>query len=60
MSRLADDCSLIFDSGTLGVSRQGSTIVDLQCPGEYLIIREGSALDETEEVLSRYGLIRRE
>ena len=58
MSRLADDCSLIFDSGTLGVSRQGSTIVDLQYPGEYLIIREGSALDETEEVLSKYGLIR--
>lgn len=60
INRLADDCSLIFDSGTLGVSRQGSTIVDLQHPGKYLIVREGSALDETEEILSKYGLVRRE
>lgn len=49
----------IFDDGMLGDtfhSRQGSTVVNLSQKGYYKIIREGSALKNTVQVLSSYGL----
>ncbi|XP_071134193.1 threonylcarbamoyl-AMP synthase-like [Mytilus edulis] len=49
----------IFDDGMLGDtfhSRQGSTVVDLSKKGVYKIIRDGSSLKNTVQVLSSYGL----
>lgn len=50
---------LVFDGGMLGnttESRQGSTVVDLSEQGVYRIIREGSALRSTSDLLEKYGL----
>nr|VZI41902.1 unnamed protein product [Spirometra erinaceieuropaei] len=52
------------DSGNQNASRAGSTVVDLsECvrsPGSnlYTIVREGSALIQTEKILARFGLRR--
>ena len=51
----------VFDGGALGSSipcspRAGSTVVDLSLNGMYQVIRDGSALSQTIEILSRYGL----
>ncbi|KAK3588484.1 hypothetical protein CHS0354_012893 [Potamilus streckersoni] len=51
---------LICDDGPLGntaSARQGSTVVDISIKGEYKIIREGSALKSTVDVLqTKYKL----
>ncbi|XP_060073386.1 threonylcarbamoyl-AMP synthase-like [Ylistrum balloti] len=50
---------LVFDGGMLGnttESRQGSTVVDLSQKGVYRIIRDGSALRPTSDLLEKYGL----
>jgi len=51
--------SAVFDGGAIndGICRGGSTIVDLTRQGSYSIIRDGSALSQTIEVLERYGLL---
>lgn len=49
----------IFDGGTIGSSlesRQGSTIVDLTIHNHYSIIRTGSALANTKNILYKFGL----
>lgn len=49
----------IFDSGQIECSdksRQGSTIVDLTVKGYYILIRAGSALDNTTYILRQFGL----
>lgn len=49
----------VFDDGMLGDtfhSRQGSTVVDLSKKGTYKVIRDGSALKSTVQLLSSYGL----
>jgi tRNA threonylcarbamoyl adenosine modification protein (Sua5/YciO/YrdC/YwlC family) len=51
----------VFDAGPLGdteLSRLGSTVVDLSVPGEYRIIRPGSALELVESRLGEEGLTR--
>lgn len=51
---------LILDGGVLGLTeqcRKGSTVVNLSVHGKFSIIREGSAYDQTVNILSRkYGL----
>ncbi|XP_069109993.1 threonylcarbamoyl-AMP synthase-like, partial [Argopecten irradians] len=50
---------LVVDGGMLGnttESRQGSTVVDLSQTGMYRIIRDGSALRPTSELLEKHGL----
>ncbi|XP_033739750.1 yrdC domain-containing protein, mitochondrial-like [Pecten maximus] len=50
---------LVVDGGMLGnttESRQGSTVVDLSQTGVYRIIRDGSALRPTSDLLERHGL----
>jgi tRNA threonylcarbamoyl adenosine modification protein (Sua5/YciO/YrdC/YwlC family) len=49
-------CSVVFDAGLLPPGRAGSTIVDLTEPGTYRIVRDGSALQETKDVLRNFGL----
>lgn len=49
----------IFDGGTISNSldsRQGSTIVDLTLNNYYSIIRTGSALSNTVNILHKFGL----
>ncbi|CAM6095848.1 unnamed protein product [Calypogeia fissa] len=52
-------CSFVFDAGLLPPGRAGSTIVDLTLPGTFKIVRDGSALRETQEVLHSFGLSER-
>ncbi|XP_075228737.1 threonylcarbamoyl-AMP synthase-like [Lycorma delicatula] len=50
----------VFDGGTLGnnlIERLGSTVVDLSVNGQFTIIRKGSALTETVDILLKYGLV---
>ncbi|KAL7056091.1 hypothetical protein AAHC03_020914 [Spirometra sp. Aus1] len=62
--RIIADESADFDSGNENASRAGSTVVNLsECvrsPGSnlYTIVREGSALIQTEKILARFGLRR--
>ncbi|KAL2622207.1 hypothetical protein R1flu_002412 [Riccia fluitans] len=58
-SHLWSHCFAVFDAGTLPAGRAGSTIVDLTSPGEFKVLRPGSALSETVEILSRYNLTER-
>lgn len=48
----------VFDGGRIDGDRAGSTIVDLQPAGGgvYRILRDGSAREQTEGTLRRYGL----
>lgn len=51
----------IFDGGSLVAlqstsSRAGSTVVDLSVKGKYHIVRNGSALSQTVEILEKFGL----
>lgn len=51
----------IFDGGSLVAlqstsSRAGSTVVDLSVKGKYHIVRNGSALLQTVEILEKFGL----
>ena len=62
---IAESCEVVFDDGALGqqldlsdaLKRAGSTIVDLRTPGAFKIVRDGSAMDATKQVLVRRGLI---
>eukprot|EP00112_Aurelia_sp_Birch-Aquarium-sp1_P018648 Seg4471.1 transcript_id=Seg4471.1/GoldUCD/mRNA.D3Y31 product="YrdC domain-containing protein mitochondrial" protein_id=Seg4471.1/GoldUCD/D3Y31 len=51
---------VVFDGGCLGEteeSRLGSTVIDLSIPGQYKIIRDGSALRNVEAILrDKHGL----
>ena len=51
---------VVFDGGCLGEteeSRLGSTVIDLSIPGQYKIIRDGSALENVEAILrGKHGL----
>lgn len=51
---------VIFDGGVLGQSEQcrlGSTVINLSVPGQFSIIREGSAYRQTVNILQdKYGL----
>ncbi|EDO46648.1 predicted protein [Nematostella vectensis] len=51
---------LVVDGGPVGDSpecRQGSTVINLSVPGQFSIIREGSAYQQTLDVLeAKYGL----
>lgn len=50
---------LVVDGGTLSDSEQsrlGSTVVDLSVPETFRIIRSGSALETTLQILEKYGL----
>ncbi|KAL3678736.1 hypothetical protein R1sor_021692 [Riccia sorocarpa] len=58
-SHLWSQCSAVFDARILPAGRAGSTIVDLTSPGEFKVVRPGSALSETVEILSRYNLTER-
>eukprot|EP00055_Hartaetosiga_balthica_P001950 m.2400 g.2400 ORF g.2400 m.2400 type:complete len:224 (-) comp1777_c0_seq1:208-879(-) len=57
------DLDKVYDAGTIhssGKCRLGSTVVDLSIEGKYKIIRDGSALVKTEDVLIQHGLQREE
>eukprot|EP00123_Amoebidium_parasiticum_P011353 comp20667_c0_seq1/m.26832 comp20667_c0_seq1/g.26832 ORF comp20667_c0_seq1/g.26832 comp20667_c0_seq1/m.26832 type:complete len:520 (-) comp20667_c0_seq1:126-1685(-) len=50
----------VVDAGVLGGSehmRLGSTVVDLSVEGKYTIVRDGSALKQTVEILHRHALV---
>eukprot|EP00244_Chara_vulgaris_P011349 TRINITY_DN5586_c0_g1_i2.p1 TRINITY_DN5586_c0_g1~~TRINITY_DN5586_c0_g1_i2.p1 ORF type:complete len:377 (+),score=32.36 TRINITY_DN5586_c0_g1_i2:180-1310(+) len=54
-------CARVFDAGTIcgnssGSERGGSTVVELVEPGRYLILRAGTALDETVAILKEFRL----
>uniref|UniRef100_A0A915IHC7 Threonylcarbamoyl-AMP synthase n=1 Tax=Romanomermis culicivorax TaxID=13658 RepID=A0A915IHC7_ROMCU len=54
---------LIIDGGAIpetNLSRYGSTVVDLSIPGQYKIVRNGSALKQTAAVLIKEGLTERQ
>ena len=49
-----------FDAGVLGTQRKGSTIIDLTRAasiGEFAVVREGTALESTLDVLARFELV---
>lgn len=46
----------VFDGGQIGRERCGSTIVDLSEPGKYEIIRKGSHVNETLQILAEYAI----
>ena len=46
----------IFDGGHSSHHRSGSTVVDLSVIGKYKIIREGSAFNDTKELLLKFGV----
>lgn len=54
------ELDLILDGGVIGLSeqcRKGSTVVNLSVPGSFSIIREGSAYEQTVNILrEKYGL----
>lgn len=57
VERLRPLCDAVFDSGVLGQAREGSTVVDLTEPGQFTIVRPGSAQDATVEMLvGKHGL----
>ncbi|KAG6554953.1 hypothetical protein Mapa_003538 [Marchantia paleacea] len=58
-SHLWSHCFAIFDAGTLPAGRAGSTIVDLTAAGEFKVVRAGSALVETVQILSKFNLSER-
>lgn len=45
----------VFDGGTTGNDRAGSTILDLSLDGKYKIIREGGFMTSSLKVLHKYG-----
>ena len=49
-------CGYVFNAGVLPGGRSGSTIVDLTQKGSYKVIRSGSVLQETIQVLDKFGL----
>ncbi|KAH6761005.1 DHBP synthase RibB-like alpha/beta domain-containing protein [Perilla frutescens var. frutescens] len=50
-------CERVYNGGVLPSGRAGSTVVDLTKPGEYKILRPGSAKKETIAILERYALV---
>eukprot|EP00095_Tigriopus_kingsejongensis_P007521 maker-scaffold103_size370364-snap-gene-2.25 protein:Tk07521 transcript:maker-scaffold103_size370364-snap-gene-2.25-mRNA-1 annotation:"yrdc domain-containing mitochondrial-like" len=49
----------VYDGGRLSDTEQarlGSTVVDLSEPEKFLVVREGSSLDNTLQTLKRFGL----
>ncbi|KAG6384002.1 hypothetical protein SASPL_156204 [Salvia splendens] len=50
-------CAYIYNGGLLPSGRAGSTVVDLTRPGEFKILRPGSAKEETIAILERYALV---
>eukprot|EP00252_Welwitschia_mirabilis_P015879 TRINITY_DN35269_c0_g1_i1.p1 TRINITY_DN35269_c0_g1~~TRINITY_DN35269_c0_g1_i1.p1 ORF type:complete len:288 (-),score=47.51 TRINITY_DN35269_c0_g1_i1:354-1217(-) len=52
---LWQQCAFVFDGGQLPLGRAGSTVVDLTRPKCYRILREGSALIETQQILEKFG-----
>ncbi|KAH6825058.1 DHBP synthase RibB-like alpha/beta domain-containing protein [Perilla frutescens var. hirtella] len=50
-------CERVYNGGVLPSGRAGSTVVDLTKPGEYKILRPGSAKEETIAILERYALV---
>jgi len=46
---------IIFDDGKTSDSREGSTVVDLSVSGHYQILRNGSVLESTREILDSFG-----
>ncbi|KAF6017875.1 YRDC [Bugula neritina] len=51
--------SVVYDGGTLGenvTQRLGSTVVDLSTPGQFVILRNGSAYSPTKEILLQHNL----
>ncbi|PIA62539.1 hypothetical protein AQUCO_00200508v1 [Aquilegia coerulea] len=53
---LWEHCAYVYDGGLLPSGRAGSTVVDLTAEGKYQILRPGSALKETTDILHRYSL----
>ncbi|KAF5205985.1 Yrdc domain-containing protein [Thalictrum thalictroides] len=53
---LWEHCAYVYDGGLLPSGRAGSTVVDLTAQGKYQILRPGSALKETIDILHRYSL----
>ncbi|KAJ3680864.1 hypothetical protein LUZ60_015353 [Juncus effusus] len=49
-------CELVFDGGEMPAGRAGSTVVDVCTPGLFKILRDGSAKEETREILEKFGL----
>ena len=45
-------CAAIFDLGSLGRDRAGSTIIDLSVAGSFKIVREGSEPDSFCDMLT--------
>lgn len=41
----------VIDGGLASSSRAGSTVVDLTRPGSFMIVRDGSALEQTSRTL---------
>lgn len=48
----------VFDAGRLANDRLGSTILDLSVQGQFRVIREGQAAEETYAKLVKRGLLR--
>ncbi len=56
-SSLWSQLDAVFDNGTIGNHRSGSTIVDLSEPGKYEIVRKGSYLEDTIRILKKFEFL---
>ncbi|CAN4119347.1 unnamed protein product [Withania somnifera] len=54
---LWEHCAYVYDGGILPAGRAGSTVVDLTKLGKYMILRPGSAKEETVIILERHSLL---
>ncbi|GAB4825433.1 hypothetical protein Ancab_008306 [Ancistrocladus abbreviatus] len=51
-----EHCAYVYDGGELPSDHVGSTVVDLTKLGNYMILRSGSAGEETIAILKRHSL----
>ncbi|XKL59889.1 hypothetical protein PGB90_000905 [Kerria lacca] len=49
-----NELNAIFDNGSIGKNRSGSTIIDLSEPGKYEIIRKGNYYSNTVQILKKF------
>lgn len=57
------ELGIVIDGGQLGLTesqRSASTVVDLSQPGQYNIIREGVAAENTRRIVEEFGIRKRE
>lgn len=56
---LWEEVGAVFDGGQLGITetqRSASTVIDLSEEGSYKVIRQGVAVEHTENVVKSYGI----